>query len=174
MRIVEDRLAGQTHRKEAPMTDHERCWEAMTELRTCLLVTVTARGPHARPMNAIVRPEESAVWFLTDSGSEKTAELETAPDVCLIFTDGSSRHLVVSGHATLTNDRDAVRSIWTPEAKAFWPNGPDDPSVNAIHVQPIDAEMWEGDNFAVAAVKAAFAAIKGVRADLGTHAKVAL
>lgn len=156
------------------MTDDARCWDLMSDLRTCLLVTVTPNGPHARPMNAIVRSEESAVWFLTDSGSHKTEELETAPDVCLIFTDGSSRHLVVRGHATMTNDRDAVRSVWAPEAQAFWPDGPDDPSVNAIHVQPIDAELWEGDNFAVAAVKAAFAAMRGVRAELGSHAKVAL
>ena len=156
------------------MTDHDKCWDLMSELKTCLLVTVGAQGPHARPMNAIVRSEESAVWFLTDSGSHKLDELETSPDVCLIFTDGSSRHLVVSGHATLTNDRDAVRSVWSPEAKAFWPGGPDDPSVNAIHVQPIEAELWEGDNVAIAAFKAAFAALRGVRADLGSHAKVAM
>ncbi len=154
--------------------DQARCWAMMEEMETCLLVTVTARGPHARPMNAILRPAESAIWFLTDAASHKTDELETAPDVCLIFTNGSSRHLVVQGHATLTNDRDAIRSVWTPEAKAFWPNGPDDGSVKAIHVEPVEAEVWDGDNIAVSAFKAAFAAIRGVRAELGTHAKVPL
>lgn len=146
----------------------------MQEIETCMLVTVTARGPHARPMNAIIRPLEGVIWFLTDGASHKSEELETAPDVCLIFTDGSSRHLVVTGHATLTNDRDAVRSVWSPAAKVFWPEGPDDVSVNAIHVQPIEAEIWEGDNLAIAAFKAAFAAMRGVRADLGDHAKIAL
>lgn len=156
------------------MTDQERCWEMMAEIGVCMMVTVAANGPQARPMRAIVRPEESAVWFLTDSASHKAEELEKAPDVCLVFTDGGSRYLSVQGHATLTNDRDAVHGIWTPEAKAFWPGGPDDASVNAIHVQPIDAEIWEGDNFAVAAAKAMFAAVRGVRADLGSHAKVPL
>ena len=156
------------------MSDQDRCWEMMQEIGTCLLVTVTPRGPRARPMNAVVKPEEAAVWFLTDGSSHKVDELETSPDVCMIFTDGSSRHVVVTGHATLVNDRDSVRSIWTPEAKVFWPEGPDDQAVNAIHVQPIEAEVWDGDNIAVAAFKAAFAALRGVRPELGTHAKVPL
>lgn len=155
------------------MTDQSRCWELMREMATCMLVTTTPLGPRARPMRAIVQEDDSAIWFLTDSASHKIDELETAPDVCLTFSDGS-RRLSVTGHATLTNDRDAVRSVWTPEAKGYWPSGPDDPTVNAIHVQLIDAELWEEDNFAVAAVKAAFAAVRGVRADHGAHAKVAL
>ncbi len=155
-------------------SDQARCWAMMEEIDACLLVTVTARGPHARPMHAIVRPAEGAIWFLTDATSHKTEELETSPDVCIIFTDGSSRHLVMLGHATLINDRDAVRSVWSPGARAFWPEGPDDASVNAIHVQAVQAELWEGDNPAIAAVKAAFAAIRGVRAEPGDHAKVAL
>lgn len=156
------------------MDARDKVWSMMQNIATCMLVTMAGDVPHARPMAPIIRVKDRAIWFLTDAGSHKADEMEHAPDVCLTFSDGNARHVSLIGHATLVNDREAIRSIWTPAAKAFWPQGPDDPSVKAILVEPVSAEYWDGDNAVTAVVKTVFATAAGKRAELGANEKVAL
>jgi general stress protein 26 len=152
----------------------QTCWRLMRDIGTCMLVTSINGVPRARPMSAIIAEVGEPIWFLTDADSHKMDELARAPDVCVTFSDGASRHVSLLGHATLINDRDAVRELWTPAANAFWPDGPDDRSVNAIRVEPVSAEYWHGDGTIVAAAKAMFAAATGRRADLGSNEKLVL
>jgi general stress protein 26 len=84
------------------------------------------------------------------------------------------RHLSINGDAELSDNRSIIKRIWTPSAQAFWPNGPDDPSIVAIVVTPHAAEYWDGPTGIVASVKMAFALATGKTPDFGENAKVAM
>ncbi len=156
------------------MNFNDQAWEMMSSIGTCMFITNASTGLRARPMAALVRPEQTVIWFLTDSESAKQDEIENNPEICLAFSDGASRFVSMTGHATLTGDRAAIRDIWSPAAKAFWPKGPDDPSIVAIHVEPRQGEIWDGSTGLAATAKMAFAILTGSKPDLGTSAKVTL
>jgi general stress protein 26 len=155
-------------------TPNDRAWEMMKDIDFCMFVTQGQYGPRSRPMSSVVRKDDGAIWFLTDAGSSKDDEIEKNPEVCLSYSNGSSQFVSITGYATQTSDRAAILDIWTPSAQAFWPNGPDDAAIIAIHVQPLEGEIWDGPSGLVAAAKLAFAAVTGSKPDLGTNAKVNL
>ena len=62
------------------------------------------------------------------------------------------------------------RLLWTAANKAWW-NGPDDPHIRLITVDPADAELWKGPNRLVAGAKL-LAAVTGAKVGFGETLKV--
>lgn len=152
--------------------DIARIWEVIESQRTAFLVTRGAIGPHARPMNAIVRTAERLVWFLTDVDGMKDSEIDADGRVALIFTDGVSTHVALTGDAEVVHDRAAVRALWSTAAKAFYPEGPEDPAIVALRVSPLVGELWDGPSRPVALVQMAAALVTGnSAADMGNNVK---
>lgn len=159
-----------TDPKHASPKDVARMWEVMENERTAFLITQTPAGPHARPMSAIVRADESLVWFLTDRMTIKDDEIRDDGRCAMVFTDAGSTHLAVSGTASIISDRDVVKDLWTISAKAFWPDGPDDEDIVAIKVEPGLAELWEGPAAPIAMVQLGVALATGKSAvDIGNN-----
>jgi general stress protein 26 len=158
--------------KPATPEDVAQIWKLMEKVRTAFLVSLSALGPHARPMSPIVRDEERLVWFLTDRVTVKDDEIGADERVAMIFTDGGSTHLAVTGTAELVDDRATVKDLWSTAAQAFWPEGPDDPRIVAIRVQPTVAELWDGPSAPVAMVQMAAALVTGrSAADMGHNVR---
>jgi general stress protein 26 len=147
-----------------------KIWKAAESIRTAMLVTRGAEGLTARPMSAIVRGDESTIWFLTDAQSGKIADIEAHPQVSVTFCDGASTHVAFRGNATVHTDRATVDMLWSKPALAFYPDGPGDPNIRVLRIRPDHAELWNGPGTLVAMIKIATAAItkKGVR-DMGEH-----
>jgi general stress protein 26 len=125
-------------------------------------------------MGAYVRREDNAVYFLSDAGKHKEAEIEQYSKVCLAFADTSGQKYVsLAGHAEVTNDRAKIRELWGTPAKAWW-NSPDDPNIRVLKVTPAEAEYWDAPGATVAYVKMAAAALTGNRPDMGENRKVAM
>lgn len=152
--------------------DMDRIWKAMEDRRTAFLVTHGREGPHARPMSTIVRRDDGCVWFLTDSATAKDCEIAADDRCALVFSDGGSMHLAVTGTAELVDDRLVVKGLWSTGAQAFYPEGPEDPSILAIRVTPKIAEYWDGPSKPVALVQMAAALATGSSAaDMGRNVK---
>lgn len=155
--------------------DHSsHAWKMMKDMDICMFVTMSTDGPRARPMSSIVREEDGVISFLTDRTAAKDEEIRQNPQVCLAYSDGGSNHVSVTGHATLDDDRSVIEELWSPGAQAFWPAGPSDPNIVAIHVQPSQGEIWDGPSGLVAAAKFAFAIITKTRPAFGVNEKVVL
>lgn len=63
--------------------------------------------------------------------------------VSVAYSHPSDRWISVSGSATLVRDSSRQRELWNPFVQAWFPGGPDDPSVALLRVQVTDAEYWE-------------------------------
>ena len=151
-------------------TDNEKAWEIAKSIGVCFLGT----GPNQYPMSAMVRKDESAIYFLTDVASAKISEIGDGKSVQLTFSDkGSEQFLFIEGKATVSNDRAKISELWTVFAKAWWDSA-DDPSIRLVTVTPDRAEYWDGPNRLAAAAKMLFAAATGSRPDMGDNRKTSM
>ena len=96
----------------------------------------------SRPMATQTQAEGSDLWFVTDIESHKLDELDHDAHVNLAYyRDGSREWVSVSGTATVTQDRRAIRELYRPDWKAWFGDeggerdgGPDDPRLALILV----------------------------------------
>jgi len=150
----------------------EKVWALMEKIGFCMLASRDGEKIRARPMAAYVEEEDGKVYFLTDKASAKEEEVAPHPEVCLAFADaGAQTYVSVSGHAALSNDRERIRKIWSPAAKAWW-EGPDDPAIRLLTVTPGDAQYWDSPGTVLSYVKMAAAIVTDSRPAVGEHAKV--
>lgn len=154
----------------------DQIWALIEEIGKGMLTTWTGSRMRARPMAAYSDQEEGVVWFLTDRRGHKDEEIGTHPNVCVAFAKPNSDDYVsVSGRATIVKDTAKLEHLWNEYAKTLWPDGPDDPNVVLIRLDPTDGEYWEGrSNLISTAFALAKARITGERPDLGENRKVKL
>jgi general stress protein 26 len=106
----------------------DHVWNLVDNIRACMLVTISGRGTRACPMHALPDREAGCLWFITDQRGAKDDEIKAAPDVCLAFADtDSNSYLSITGHAEVLHDVAKATALWSNEAQAWWPNGPNDP-----------------------------------------------
>jgi general stress protein 26 len=149
-----------------------KVWALMAKIGFCMLASRDGDEIRARPMAAYVEEEDGKVYFLTDKESAKEEEVAEHPEVCLAFADaGAQKYVSVSGDAALSNDRERIRKIWSPAAKAWW-EGPDDPAIRLLAVTPRDAQYWDSPGTILSYVKMAAAIVTASRPAVGEHAKV--
>jgi general stress protein 26 len=55
----------------------------------------------------------------------------------------TSTWISIDGEAQVVDDRDKAKSLWNSFVEAWLPQGPDDPSVVLIKVDPHTAEYWD-------------------------------
>jgi general stress protein 26 len=156
------------------MADSDRVWELMKKISICMLANWDGRELHARPMGAYLRPEENAIYFLSDVRRHKDEEIRQYSKVCLAFADTSGQSYVsLAGHAEVTGDRAKIRELWGTPAKAWW-DSPDEPNIRVLKVTPAEAEYWDAPGKTLAYIKMATVAMTGHRPDMGENRKVGM
>jgi general stress protein 26 len=149
-------------------------WGLMKKIGFCMLSTHDGDSIRSRPMAAHVVPGEHAVYFLTDASSQKDAEIDSAPHVCLAFADaGANKYVSVSGRAVVSNDRAKIKELWSTPAKAWWKSA-EDPAIRVIKVAVTDADYWDSPGTVMATIKMLAAAMTDSRPEMGQSGKVAL
>ncbi len=122
----------------------DELYELIDDMKVCLMTTARPDGHLVtRPMEVRERASGADLWFVTNVESEKLDELAHNPHVNLGFYNDKSREWVsVSGTAKLTQDRELVRELYTPDLKAWFPEesetrdgGPDDPRIALVLVE---------------------------------------
>ncbi|GHA17007.1 general stress protein [Devosia pacifica] len=156
------------------MSNPDKVWSLADDIGICMYITHDGDRHRARPMSAAVRRDEDAIYFLTDVASAKTHQTEHDATVTLAFIDKSKHDYVsITGRAEVLNDREKIRELFNPFAKAWWESA-DDPEIRVIRVTPEDAEYWDGPGGPVATVKMLAAAATGGRPDMGDNEKVSM
>lgn len=151
----------------------DKIWDMMDNIFVCMLATRDGEQIRSRPMAALTRRDENAVYFFTDAEAHTDDEVSLSPHVCLAFASDSQSYVSVTGRAELTNDRQAIRDLWCMPAKAWW-DSPEDPRIRLLKVTPEDAEYWDSPGKVVSYVKMAAAAITGKRPAMGEHRKITI
>jgi general stress protein 26 len=121
----------------------DELYALIEKIDTAMLTTRRPDGRLvSRPMATQKRDPIADLWFVTDIESHKLDELEREPQVNLAYLDTRSREWVsVSGTAGVSTDRQAIRSRYQPDWKAWFgaidesrDGGPDDPRLALILV----------------------------------------
>lgn len=155
----------------ADSDDRKQVWNA-AEGKTSMLVTRAGTGLHARPMSAILRPDDGLIWFLSDVDTGKLDEIEADPGVAVTFSDGGKTHVAIHGAAIVIDDRTVIENLWSAPADAFYPEGAADPRIRAIRVEPSEAELWESPGRLLALFRMAAAVATGTSArGMASHVK---
>ena len=155
--------------------DHaDRAWNLMEKIGFCMLSTHEGEDIRSRPMAAHIDRDNNAIYFLTDVNTHKDDEIRAAPNVSLAFADaGNQRYVAVTGLATVSNDREKIRELWSTPAKAWWDSA-EDPDIRVLRIEPKDAQYWDSPGKVTSYAKMIAAAVSGSRPDMGENAKVDL
>jgi general stress protein 26 len=99
----------------------------------------------SQPMTPQEMDEHGAIWMMVSTGATAERLRDGDSTVNLSFSDERrARYVSISGHATVVDDLERKRELWSVMARPWFPGGPEDPSLLLIRVAPLQAEIWEG------------------------------
>ncbi|MGE0788060.1 MAG: pyridoxamine 5'-phosphate oxidase family protein [Sandaracinaceae bacterium] len=126
------------------MSDDTKEFESLLgSFDTAMLVTHGDDDvPRARPMHISKREGVADLYFATRSPSPKIQELIHDSKVAVTMQD-KSRYLSISGRASVVTDRKKIEAAWSAPMKAWFPDGPSDPDLVLVHVEPERGEYWD-------------------------------
>lgn len=172
---------GMPHDTEDPH-EHLSGSKAVEKIRTlvksahiCLFGTALHHPPIAvRPMAVQSVDAAGNLWFLSSRSSSTYRDLQQSPAVQLFFSHpGDSEYMTLDGMATVSDDPALKREHWTPIAKTWFTDGPDDPEVIVIKVEPNDGYYWDTKHGkTVAFLKIAAGTVLGKTFDDSVEGKV--
>lgn len=143
---------------------------------SCFFCTkLQARRPFdARPMAIQKVDDRGHFWFMSDKASLKNQELEQDPHVQLLFSkSGYNGFVSVFGTAIISQDKEKIKELWTPQAKIWFQGGVDDPAISLIEVTPMEGYYWDTKhNGLVAFAKMAASLVTGKTMDDGVEGKL--
>lgn len=114
------------------------------DIRVCMFITNTNSDEHTRPMSTAEVDEDGTLWFLTDIRSVKVDEVQAERDVHLVFSHpGKESYLDVWGTGTVHQDRQLIKAKWSPPAKAWFPEGDEDPNLALLKIKPTAVYYWD-------------------------------
>jgi general stress protein 26 len=163
---------------EEIFNDRERLWDLIKDIRYAMFTTRYPGGElHSRPMTTQNRgvAEDDVLWFFMPRDSEAVAGLLKVPSVNIAYASpDDDRYVSVSGQASLSDDMNRKRQLWSRAAQAWFPKGVEDPNLALVRVSIQQAEYWDmHESKFVQLVKAARAVVTGQPPeDLGEHGRV--
>ncbi len=154
----------------------EKIREMVGDIRIAMMTTVDEGGHlQSRPMAALEMDESATIWFFTKKSSPKVEQIEQHErQVNLAFADvGDANYVSISGTADEVDDRAKIDELWNPQAKAWFPDGKDDPDLTLLRVHTHMAEYWDSNNnIMVRLFQQAAAALTGNPPRMGENEKV--
>ena len=162
------------------LTQHEaigKFKELVQHESTCLFTTRLTEIPlTTRPMGVQEVCDQGNFWFMSASDSDKNQEILIDPRVQLFFLNTSKyEFLTVYGKATISRDRKKIDKYWSDIAKAWFPEGKDDPRVTIIKVTPEDGFYWDTkDGKLVSMIKILASAVTGKTMEEGVEGTISV
>jgi general stress protein 26 len=163
------------------MTDPDKTktlHDLIKDIRFAMLTTRGQAGSlRSRPMTTQNDPDHDpdCLWFFASRSGEPVADLLRDPAVNAAFADPSGdAYVSVSGSATVVEDDQRKKALWSKFAQAWFPGGPEDPDLALIRVRIESAEYWNvRESKVTQLLKMARANLTGnPPTDMGEHAKL--
>ena len=119
--------------------------ELIRNIEFAMLTTVDADGHlRSRPMATQKAEFDGDLWFFTHASAPKVEEIEREHNVNVSYAKPEQqRYVSVSGKARVVRDRAKIDELWSPELKAWFPAGTDDPDIALLQVRVEQAEYWD-------------------------------
>lgn len=143
----------------------------------CLFTTALTQLPLlSRPMSVSEVDDSGNLWFMSRKGSDKNEHIASDDRVQLFFSNKNSyEFLSIYGRAVIVQDAQKAKELWTPIAKTWFNEGPEDPELTLIRVHPEDAYYWDTKhNKAVTLLNYIAGAITGKEMNSGVEGKISV
>ena len=100
-------------------------------IKIAMLTTLSTDGTlRSRPMATQDVEFEGTLWFFTSAGSAKMSEIRQYPQVSVSYASADDhRYVSLSGRASLIQDAEKMKELWSPVYRAWFPQGLDDPEL---------------------------------------------
>jgi general stress protein 26 len=149
-------------------------WEMIKDIKFAMLAHRHPNGMlHAHPLTTQNKSlaEGEPLYFFVSKATELGQRLQADGNVCLSYGDlKEDRWISISGHATVSNDMEQKKKLFNALAKAWFPGGAEDPDLELIEVEILDAEYWNvKESKTTQLVKMAAAAVSGKKPEMGEH-----
>lgn len=150
--------------------------ELIESISIAMLTTIDGGVLRSRPMDTQEVDADGTLWFLTGKDSHKDEEIAKDNRVGVSYASNSkSTYVSISGTGAISNDREKIAELWSPEHKAWFPEGKDDPNIRILKVTVEQAEYWDASsNTFVQAAGFLKALVTGEQADYGENEKINL
>lgn len=139
--------------KDAPTREESvaKLAELIKEIDFAMLTTAEEDGTlRSRPMSTQRREFDGDLWFFTRASAPKVGEIEREHEVNVSYAaPDKQRYVSVSGRAQVVRDRAKIKELWSPELKAWFPEGSDDPDIALLKISVARAEYWDSPSSAV-------------------------
>jgi general stress protein 26 len=158
----------------------EQLWDLIKDIKFGMFTTRHGNGHlHARPMTTQNSRlgDDAVLWFFMSRQGSAPADLLADPNVCMVYADThSDSYVSVSGTATLSDDRAKKEELWSPFAKAWFPDGIDDADLALVRLAITHADYWDVKASKLVQLwRMASAAVTGKPpTDMGEHERVDL
>lgn len=155
-------------------SDLEKLGELIKSVRIAMLTTVEGNGTlHTRPLATLQYENDGELWFFTKIDSAKVQEIEEDMHVSVAYADTDNNvYVAVAGTADIVRDRAKAEELWTPMAKAWFPQGLEDPELVLLRVRAERAEYWDSPGRAAYLLGVAKASLTGKQTNMGENRKL--
>lgn len=153
----------------------EKIKDLVDDIKTCMFCTKVTDVPfRARPMATLEVDDEGNLWFFSNKTSDKNDEIINDDSVQLLYAKSAdSEFLTITGKAQLVKDQQKIDKLWTSMAKAWFPEGKDDPNLSLIKIIPQDAHYWDTINGKmITLLKIAKSAVTGNPSNIGVEGEI--
>lgn len=144
-------------REASTVTDNDtqgpaKVAELVSDIKFAMLTTVDADGELvSRPMAHQEVEADSDLWFFSSRDSRKVEHVRANPHVAVTLASSSS-WVSINGSASVVEDVQKAKDLWSVDMEAWFPQGPEDGSIVLIKVTGETAEYWDGPGGRVSSV----------------------
>ena len=126
--------------------------ELTKDIKITMFTTIDADGHFvSRPMAQQLTEPDGDLWFFAERDSRVVHEIMANPHVSLTLSSNDT-WISIDGDAQVVNDSAMAKELWNSFVEAWLPQGPEDPSVVLIKVDPHTAEYWDSPGGRVASL----------------------
>jgi general stress protein 26 len=117
-------------------------------IRRIKFAMLTTRDPHgsltSRPLTTLDVDFDGTLWFLVGADSNLVQDLRQHPGINVAYAaPDAGNYISVSGAARALRDPVRARELWTPVARIWFDQGPDDPKLAVLKIEVQRAEYWD-------------------------------
>lgn len=127
----------------------EKVRELIDQSDVCFFCTEPATGLSngVRPMSIQQVDDQGYLWIVSANDSHTNQEIALDPKVKLYFQGSKhSDFLYLSGTATISEDKEKIKELWSPIMKTWFTEGIDDPRISLLRIEPAEGYYWDNKN----------------------------
>jgi general stress protein 26 len=139
--------------------------ELLADFPIAFMVTVSSGDMTARPIGVVGDHAafNGTLWFITDKRSRKVDAIESGAMTTLLFqNDKAGAYLQLTGRASIVDDPEKLKELYTTLQRAWFPKGLDDPDITLVRFDADAGNYWDShDSFVRLAVAFAKSVVTG-------------